>query len=500
MLSFFFSEQERSRPSLGRLGTSSSSADILGFATENPDKILKRKGVKIYDEMEAKDPHLYAAYSTRKLAVSRIPWTIEPASQSKRDLNIRDFVFDAISDCKGAFCEDLYQLLDGIGKGFSCLEIVWQELSSGPWKGKFTPRELVFHPQRMWRFKDAKSSSRHVDEVFFQSGLEFKPVPWTKVIHFAFDAQDSLYGRAAFRTIYWHWWFKKEAWKWWIQFLEKFASPTALGTFPLGSTQKQIDDLLEVLESIQTDSAVVIPDQLQVKFLEAARTGAVSYRDMSDAVNSEISKALLGGTQTIEEGRRGSYALSRAHSQVRQERVEADGVLLADVIQEQLVKPLVDFNFVTDSYPQFLLKYPAGSVDSRKGNVFVPPIKYAEDVLDGLYIVKRHADLICAGKKHLIIKSKRFAISGRDMYLISGDEVLGVIRLGPPIEINSALFEDLRPLHRITPQERQEWWPGKDHFYAYCILKCQPFIPPLRYIPKPGVQVIQKEVKPIGRA
>ena len=508
--SFFFSEkkEEAEHPPLNAL-SSGSLSDILGFAAENPDKILKKKGVRIYDEMEAKDPHLYAAYSTRKLAVSRIPWVIESASQKKRDLEIRDFVFTAISDCKGAFCEDLYQLLDGIGKGFSCLEIVWQELHSGPWEGKFTPKELVFHPQRMWRFKDAKSSSKRKDEVLFKEGLDFKPVPWSKVIHFGFDAQDSLYGRAAFRTIYWHWWFKKESWKWWIQFLEKFASPTALGTFPLGSTQKQIDDLLNVLESIQTDTAVVIPDQLQVKFLEAARTGAVSYREMSDAVNSEVSKALLGGTQTIEEGRRGSYALSRAHSQVRQERVEADGILLADVIQEQLIKPLVDFNFVTDTYPQFLLKYPAGSVDSRKGNVFVKPIKYTErsespqvsspshlSKLDGLYIVKRHADLIYEGRKSLIVKARRFGISNRDLYLISGDRVLGIIHLGLPVEIDQDAFDRLRPLHQISSQEQEEWWPGKKKFFAYAIELFQPFGPPLVYKPKIGVQIIQKDVVP----
>ena len=95
---------------------------------------------------------------------------------------------------------------------------------------------------------------------------------------------------------------------------------------------------------------------MDIKFLEASHAGTVSYRDLADACNAEISKAILGATQTVEEGRRGSYALSRAHSEVRRERVEADVVEISDVIQQQLVKRLVDFNFITDIYPQFIMK------------------------------------------------------------------------------------------------------------------------------------------------
>jgi len=369
-------ETEKPSPPLGSLTSGVSSLrSILGIATENPDKILKEKGVKIYDEMEGKDGHLYSVYQTRKLAVSRIPWVIEPASDSKRDKEIADFVFTVLSDCKGPLSEDIFQLMDAVGKGFSCLEIKWKLIKQGKWAGKFGLQELVFHSQKFWSFENAKNSENDTDSCFFgMNALDRKKIPWSKVIHMAFDSQDSLYGRAAFRTIYWHWWFKKESWKWWIQYLEKYAGPTAIGKFPMGSSSKQVDDLLATLESIQQETAVAIPDQLSVDLLEASRSGPASYREMSDAVNAELSKAILGATQTVEEGRRGSYSLSRSHSQVRQERVEADGILVADTIQEQLVKRIVDFNFVTDSYPQFLLKYPFDSVDSRsKGKTISLP-------------------------------------------------------------------------------------------------------------------------------
>jgi len=181
-------------------------------------------------------------------------------------------------------------------------------------------------PQKYWAFKDKRFHGIAESEIFFkEAGISLKKVPWTKVIHYAYDAQDSLYGRAAFKSIYWIWWFKKETLKFWICFLEKYAGPTVVGRFPQGTPKTEQDALLEILESIQKETAVAIPDHLSVDFLEASRSAPASYRDMIDFCNAEISKAILGATQTVEEGRRGSYALSRAHSQVRQERVEADG-------------------------------------------------------------------------------------------------------------------------------------------------------------------------------
>jgi len=340
---------------------------ILDLASENPDEILKRKGVKVYDEMEAKDPHLYSVYQTRKLAVSRIPWEIIPASKNKKDQEIANFVFAAIDDARGIFSEDIFQLMDAVGKGFSVLEKIWKVIDSGKWEGKYSIEELVFHPQRFWKFADRKNTGKQKSEIFFKTdSFNLKPVPWSKVIHFAYDSQDSMYGRAAFKACYWHYFFKKESWKWWIQYLEKYAGPTAVGKYPSGSSKSEQDALLALLESIQQETAVTYPDQFDVSFLEASRAGAVSYRDMSDACNAEISKAILGATQNVEEGRRGSYSLSRAHSQVRNERVEADGIQIADIIQQQLVKALVDFNFITTSYPQFVMHMPVDSVDSRK--------------------------------------------------------------------------------------------------------------------------------------
>lgn len=373
------------KPPLDALDTSSikNLAAVLGRADQNPDQILKLKGVAIYDDMEAKDTHIYAVYQTRKLALATIPWEILPADNSPRSKEIADFVFTTIDDCRGTFSEDIKQLLDAIGKGFSILEIKWRLNDKGKWKGKFGIEELLFHKQKYWFFKDNRWHKSEESIVLFGDGnMDGKPVPWEKIIHYAYDAEDNLYGRAAFKPCYWFYYFKKEGWKSWVVFLNKYGTPTATGEYPAGTKPADQTKLLQIVESIQEETGIIFPTGMKIAFLEATHAGTVSYKDLSDACNAEISKAILGATQTVEEGRRGSYALSRAHSQVRRERVEADAIEISDVFQHQLVKRLVDFNFITDIYPQFVMKY-AKTVETPIPVKKAPAEKPAEGPAEG---------------------------------------------------------------------------------------------------------------------
>ena len=131
--------------------------------------------------------------------------------------------------------------------------------------------------------------------------------------------------------------------------------------------------------------------------------------------------------------------------------------------------------------------------DTTKGNMDYP-------IRDGLYIVRRHADLIAAGRKTLIVKARKFDVSGKRFYLITEQEVLGEIVLSDRRSISLKQFEALTDEHLITSAERELWWPGKRKFWAYRILNFKRFDPPLRYERKKGVQVFQRNVQPFEGA
>jgi len=339
-------------------------ATLMDFIDiQNPDEILARFGVDIYDSMVASDSHLSSVYQTRKLAIASNPWNIEAASNSDRDIMISRFVRDILINARGTISETLLQLADAVGKGFSVLEIVWKKIDDGKWKGKFGIDEFIFHKQKFWLFADKAVKKYRIPIVYYAGDRGYasiagsETIPIEKLIIYSYNSQGSRYGDAAFKPCYWPTWFKKTGWKNWMIFLDKFSMPVAVGHFPDGATTNEQGQLLSVLESIQKETCLVIPDSMKVSFLEANRTGPISFKQLVDCCNAEISKVILGATQAVEEGSRGSYALSRTHSEVRKERIEADIHAIADAFQQQCVKRIVDYNFSTDIYPRFVIAF-----------------------------------------------------------------------------------------------------------------------------------------------
>ncbi|MCX7765435.1 MAG: DUF935 domain-containing protein, partial [Candidatus Sumerlaeia bacterium] len=174
------------------------------------------------------------------------------------------------------------------------------------------------------------------------------PVPPRKFLIFTFNAQyDNPYGKGLCARAYWYYWFKKNNLKFWAIFNEKFGSPPVVARYRPGIAEEEHRKLLQILESLQTDTGVTIPDNIVLEFLEAHRSGSInSYKDLADWCNDEISKIVLGQTLTSSEGRRsGSLALGQVHQLVRFEYVMADARALMNVINGQLIPWIVYFNF-----------------------------------------------------------------------------------------------------------------------------------------------------------
>lgn len=98
-----------------------------------------------------------------------------------------------------------------------------------------------------------------------------------------------------------------------------------------------------------------------------------------------------------------------------------------------------------------------------RGIVLVPP--QGTDIVDGL--------------KSTIVKTVHYHhICNVPLLLIQKKKGLGIIYLGEPIQYNLAEFKRRFREHRITPKEREKWWPTRTHFYSYPIIKAHFFKKP----------------------
>jgi phage gp29-like protein len=348
---------------------------------DTPAQLLRSEGASsryfrdiydLYRDMEDKDAQLFAVLQTRKNGVLARPRKIVAASDSPHDRIVADFVQQTLDDV-GDFDGALLALLDAVGKGFAVLEILWKVQN-----GKIGIRALKGCPQKRFiigadrdlrlvpspfstltrRDADATTTSSPPFRNFLSSSPflpDVRPgssVPPRKFLHLTFcPSPESPCGRGLLARAYWYYWFKKNNLKFWVLFNEKFGAPTVIGKYRIGASEEERKRLHEVVESLQNDTGVTIPENVMLEYLEAKRSGTINtYRDLADWCNDEISKLVLGATLTTSEGRRsGSLALGQVHERVRSEYIEADSRALMGVIDGRLIRWLVDFNFGEDA-------------------------------------------------------------------------------------------------------------------------------------------------------
>lgn len=336
----------------------------------SPDAILQHEGYDYYDKMLSTDAHVYSIITTRKMGAGSFPYTLKPKNNSieaDEQMSFIKFLLDEIP-----IENHFFDILDAIPKGFSIHEIVSRRTNENDeFKNKVVVNRLIFHPQQHFVFKVAKRTGY---ELWFKSGsfaIE-KKLPIEKFLHANFDSS-SPYGKPLLEKLYWYYWFKKETgFKFWAIFLEKFGGPTAIMSYPSGDTSTALQDAANAaLEDLQNSSGISIPDSFKLEFAKVSQ-GDISYQNMIDACNAEMSKAALGATQTVEEGRRGSYALSRTHTDVRAEYKNHDSRILRQSIQKQIIDRFTQLNFANPLPPKISFGFTIDrdpALDTIPGNI-----------------------------------------------------------------------------------------------------------------------------------
>lgn len=294
----------------------------------------------LFEEMEDKDAHLFSALQTRKLGVLAHPRRIDAARPTAEAAEAAGWAERTLEQMPG-WHATLTHLLDALGKGLAVAEIMWGIDADD----RIVPRRIK--PRAAGRFALGQDGRWRLLGPTDPPGVG-RPLPPRKFLVATAGATDERpHGKGLCEKVYWYWWFKKHNLKFWLIYNEKFGSPTVVARHRSGFNDAERERLMEVIEAIQTDAGVTVPEGVTLELLEAGRTGSAdTYRSLAQWCNDEISRAVLGQTLTSGEGERsGSLALGRVHEQVRQDYVRADARLLADVVNNQLLRPMIDLNF-----------------------------------------------------------------------------------------------------------------------------------------------------------
>jgi phage gp29-like protein len=310
------------------------------------------KGLALFEEVE-RDPHAYAVLQKRKRALISRDWQLAAASDKRADRKVRDMVEAQLMNlgcvdyplarewgCQG-FDGVCLNLLDAIGKGYAAGEVMWA--MDG---GEYVAAEVRHKDQRRFGFlpTDKGHELRLLTRYDWTKGQDIPP---RKIVLHTFNQTDEKpYGQGIDSILFWPVFFKKQDIKFWLIFADKFGSPTPQGKYPVGSKTEDINILLEALESITQGMAAAIPEGMIVEFLEASRSGSINtYEGLVRYMDEQMSEAVLGETGTTNQsGGGGSRARDEVGNEVRLEITKADADLLANTLNNTLIKWISQLN------------------------------------------------------------------------------------------------------------------------------------------------------------
>jgi phage gp29-like protein len=316
---------------------------LLAAAEGDPFEYLT-----LAEEMEEKDLHYRCELSKRKLAVASLPITVEAATDDKKDKHLAEEV-RALAKNPG-FRSLLKDLLDGLGKGYSVCEIIWNR--GVKWK----PGRYEWRDPRFFTFdRDTRRTVRLLDAEDPTNGIELAPYKF--VTHLPHLKTGIPIRGGIARVAAWAWMFKNYTVKDWLAFADVFGMPLRVGKYKPGTLDKDIDILKMAVANLGTDAAAVMPDSMLIDFIETKTTGSLDlFSKMADWFDAQVSRGILGQTGTTQ-GTPGKLGNDDALSEVREDIRDDDATQLSETINRDLVIPFIDLNFgPQENYPELVIK------------------------------------------------------------------------------------------------------------------------------------------------
>ena len=292
-------------------------------------------------EMESRDSRYLAALTQRKSLITELPVTVAPASDDARDVAIADEVRAIVEDTDFAML--LFDLLDGLGKGFSLVQTIWDSSERQWWPERFE------HADPRHFQTDSLGRTFRLREHGVPEGVELTPWQWIEHRPRLMSAHPLVAGLA--RPVSVLHLFKGMALRDWLIYAEVFGMPVRIGRYTQGALEDDIETLRDAVRGIGVDASAVLPDGMDIEFQGAMGGGnADLYEKLARWCDEQTAQAVLSQTMTTQDGS------SRSQAEVMERMLRTitrrDVLMLKRTIARDLVKPYVDLNHgQQQSYP-----------------------------------------------------------------------------------------------------------------------------------------------------
>lgn len=322
-------------------------------APYNSDDIYKKTGdYRIYEDM-LNDDQVSVCLQLKKDLVIGSGFDIVSNDEGQEEI-VEDLKAALTEDCEIPFLESVEEMLTAYEFGFSISEKVFKIGQEGKLRLKFIKTR---HPNSWLLHQDPKGNISKYEQNTSSGNIDVNP---KSIIHYVNNRKfQNPYGKSDLRAAYNAWFTKRQVIRYFAIFLEKAASPTPVGKYDTNAPAGTADDLHDVLKKLQAKTALVVPKEIEIDFLEAKNTGE-AYSRAIDIFNLFIGRSLfipdLLGISGGETGG-GSYSLGKEQINIFFLHILRRRSAIEKLINDHIIWPMVVYNYgFIDNYPKFKFK------------------------------------------------------------------------------------------------------------------------------------------------
>lgn len=346
----------------------------------DPDVILRKANIDqdVYNEILS-DPHVIGEVRSQRSGMLSFKYEIKPGDESAQAQKAKEL------------CEEMMEKrLDG---AMSWMDIHWS-IAKTPLVGR-----RVHHVQ--WEKDGPYLIPSRIFDISTQSycfnldgnllirttdnpqGEEAEQYRWLVTRHM--PERENPYGRALLSTCFWPWMFKNGGIKFFVKFCEKFGVPWPVGKYPVGSSDEDIDELVERMQSMVEDAVAAIPEGVEMSLMETSVSGEIVQERLANFMNKEMSKALTSQSLATEiNSSGGSRAAAETHNKRTELNQKTDRILVADT-KNQLFAMITEVNFGEDVAPPIMTYIDKKELNTADVSYFASAAKLVPIKRDEIY-------------------------------------------------------------------------------------------------------------------
>lgn len=339
----------------------------------NEDEVISKKGISYYKKIR-RDEQVKSALLVKKFARLSTGWEIkEPDNASPDEKKATEFVAYCLG--KVIFRKALKGIMTALDFGYSISEENWTIQEGGRYNGK-----IIFSSIKS---KDPENYTFVIDEYDNILALRFQytdALPINKFAVYSYNAEfENPYGNPDLNATYNSWWAKNTFFKFWAIYMERFGMPTTVGKYPRFSAAAVKTALQDALKGIQHKTSLSMSDECSIDLLESKTGGQKGGEWIAalDALDNRIARSILCPQLLGVSGSKfGSYALGKKQFDLFLWVLEELGSEIEDeVVNPQIVKRLVDYNYKVEKYPEFRFKPMTAENAERLFKVWADAVK-----------------------------------------------------------------------------------------------------------------------------